>query len=101
MTSKDRAEHNRLARKWATGCATAPEIERCRALDRKDQHERRKLLHEAGQPLPPNDGHDARALTAERSLADALAEALRIVCDRDGLDAGTALSRYAAARGAK
>ena len=38
-------------------------------------------------------------LRAERALSDALAEALRIVCDRDGLDAGAALARYDAARG--
>jgi hypothetical protein len=35
MSTKERREHHRLTRKWATGRATAKEMRRCMELDRK------------------------------------------------------------------
>jgi len=41
MTAKERAEHRRLCRKWATGRATRKQIERCMELSQKSRDESR------------------------------------------------------------
>lgn len=35
LTEREHAEHSRLLRRWATGFATAKQIERCQSLDRR------------------------------------------------------------------
>ena len=38
MTEKERTEHSRLQRAWATGKATKKQIMRCMELDRQVEH---------------------------------------------------------------
>ena len=46
MTDKERSEHAKLLRVWATGRATMRQINRCMALDRK-------AVRDTWEPLDP------------------------------------------------